>query len=168
VALRLSGPLLFALAGAAAAEPTVVLEPPDFAARVLALHNRARAEVEVPPLAWDETLVDEARLHAARIAGERLFRHGKVPKIEGQGENLFMGTAGAYSIDEMIGAWVQERVLLRGPGEWLESFPAVGHYTQMVWRTTSRLGCAMVRNASDDYLVCRYRQAGNVRGEPAY
>jgi hypothetical protein len=164
----LCGPLLFALAGAAGAEAIIVSEPEDFAVRVLALHNKARADVGVPPLAWDEALADEARLHAAAMAGEGLFRHGKAPKLEGQGENLFMGTAGAYTIDEMIGAWTRERTLLRGPGEWLASFPAVGHYTQMVWRTTSRLGCAMARNRSDEYLVCRYQRVGNVRGEPVF
>ncbi|WP_439533492.1 CAP domain-containing protein [Polymorphobacter sp.] len=160
--------LLVLLTGAADAEPIIAAEPPDFMARVMALHNRARAEVKVPPLVWDEALVADARLWATALARQRLFEHDQTNRPEPQGENLFMGTAGAYSVEEMIGEWVSERALLRGPGDWLASFPAVGHYTQMVWRTTSRVGCAMMRNGEDDYLVCRYRKAGNVMGEPVF
>ena len=44
----------------------------------------------------------------------------------------------------------------------------VGHYTQMVWRNTGQVGCAMASNRSMDYLVCRYARTGNVEGERVY
>ncbi len=41
----------------------------------------------------------------------------------------------------------------------------VGHYTQLVWRATSQVGCAEATGTREDILVCRYAEAGNWRGE---
>ena len=46
------------------------------------------------------------------------------------------------------------------------NWETVGHYTQMVWPTTTRVGCAVASNASNDFLVCRYSPAGNIDGRP--
>ena len=79
-----------------------------------------------------------------------------------------MGTRTAYSYAAMIGALVDERRHFR-PGR----FPAVsrtgnwsdvGHYTQIVWPTSQRVGCATAANHAHDYLVCRYLPAGNITG----
>ena len=51
-------------------------------------------------------------------------------------------------------------VVLAVSGDW----SAVGHYTQIVWPTTRRVGCATASNRANDYLVCRYWPAGNVVG----
>ena len=45
-------------------------------------------------------------------------------------------------------------------GDWSQ----VAHYTQIVWPSTERVGCATASNRSNDYLVCRYLPAGNVVG----
>jgi hypothetical protein len=48
------------------------------------------------------------------------------------------------------------------------NFDDVGHYTQLMWRDTGKVGCAVVRDSQYDILVCRYSQAGNVEGERAF
>ena len=136
---------------------------------MIAAHNEARHQYGVPPLVWDDTLARDAAVYAARLARLNRFEHdvqgGRTPK---QGENLWMGTRGAYSYGEMIGLLVDERRYFR-PGR----FPAVSrtgdwshvaHYTQIVWPATQRVGCATASNRSSDYLVCRYLPAGNVVG----
>ena len=68
----------------------------------------------------------------------------------------------------MIGSWTDERRDFRRgrfpdtsrTGRWSD----VGHYTAIVWPTTSRVGCAIGRSAQWDVLVCRYSPAGNVEG----
>ena len=69
----------------------------------------------------------------------------------------------------MAGGWAAEKSLFR-PG----LFPAVsrsgnwsdvGHYTQMVWKGTTRLGCAVRKGRKWDFLVCRYSPPGNVVGQ---
>lgn len=79
------------------------------------------------------------------------------------------GTRGAYAYGDMIGAWVAERRYYR-PGKVPDNsstakFGDVAHYTQIIWRATTRVGCALASNSSDDYLVCRYTPAGNVVGQ---
>jgi len=44
----------------------------------------------------------------------------------------------------------------------------VGHYTQMIWKNTSQIGCALARTNSWDILVCRYSPKGNMIGEKPY
>ena len=36
----------------------------------------------------------------------------------------------------------------------------------MIWRGTTRLGCAIRSSARADFLVCRYAPADNVVGQP--
>jgi len=136
---------------------------------MLAAHNAARAAAGVPPLRWSEALARDAAAYAAQLARERRFAHSPAPRgTPNQGENLWMGTRTAYSYDEMVAGWIGERRLFRRGrfpkvsrnGDWI----AVGHYTQIIWRTTSTVGCGTAANATDEYLVCRYLPLGNVVG----
>ena len=80
-----------------------------------------------------------------------------------------MGTRGAYALEEMAGSWAAEKRLLRAgafpnvstSGHWQD----VAHYTQMIWRSTTRVGCALHRSDRADFLICRYAPAGNVVGQ---
>jgi hypothetical protein len=40
----------------------------------------------------------------------------------------------------------------------------VAHYTQIVWPTTTEVGCALASSATTDYFVCRYAPTGNKDG----
>lgn len=136
---------------------------------MIAAHNQARRQYGVGPLMWDEGLARDAAVYAQYLARTGRFEHdaqrGRRPP---QGENLFMGTRDAYSYADMIGLLIDERRYFR-PGR----FPAVSrtgdwsqvaHYTQIVWPTSQRVGCASASNRANDYLVCRYLPAGNVVG----
>lgn len=133
-------------------------------------HNRARVAVGAPPLVWNAELAQDAARYAAVLAETRDFKHstgvrGRIP----EGENLFMGSRGAYRYDEMVQLWVDERRGYRAgvvpdistTGRWQD----VAHYTQIVWRRTREVGCAIASSVRDDYLVCRYSPPGNVVGQ---
>jgi hypothetical protein len=136
---------------------------------MMVAHNDARRQYGVGPLVWDEALSRDAAVYASQLARTNRFAHDPQPgRQPHQGENLWMGTRGAYSFAEMIGLLVDERKFYR-PGR----FPAVSktgnwsdvaHYTQIVWPTSQRVGCATASNRSNDFLVCRYLPAGNVVG----
>ncbi len=132
---------------------------------MMSVHAGARAQVGLPALAWDEALASDAQRWADALARAHAFRHAAQ---EAEGENLWMGTRGAFSYADMAGYWVGERRRLAAPRRGAVGWHDVGHYTQIVWRDTRRLGCAVASNARDDVLVCRYWPAGNVEGEPAY
>lgn len=135
------------------------------------LHDRARAKVRVAPLAWDDGLARDAAAYAAVLARSGRFEHARQDPRRPQGENLWMGTKGAFSYAEMVQGWVDERRwFVNGPVPRISrtaNWADVGHYTQIIWSTTTRVGCAMASNAADDYLVCRYSPAGNVYGVKA-
>jgi hypothetical protein len=136
---------------------------------MLSRHNAARAAVGLAPLAWDEGLAADARGYADEMARSGRFAHADQ---HGEGENLFTGTRGAYSYAEMIDLWLAERrdfVNAATPGFSRTGRAGdVAHYTQIVWRGTHAVGCALASNARDDFLVCRYSPAGNVVGERTY
>ncbi|KQM20696.1 serine protease [Sphingomonas sp. Leaf24] len=136
-------------------------------------HRAARAAAGLAPLGWDPALARDAARYADTLAKTGRFEHSAQPRgVPEQGESLWTGTRGAYRYDEMVGHWVAERrdyvpgVLpaVSRTGK----FGDVGHYTQIMWRTTQRFGCAEASNVRDDYVVCRYVPAGNVAGQRAY
>ncbi|WP_404367909.1 CAP domain-containing protein [Sphingomonas sp. MMS24-J45] len=135
-------------------------------------HNAARAVVGAPPLVWSETLAADAARYAAVLAETEQFKHSTEPRgAVPEGENLFMGSRGAYRYDEMARLWVDERRYYRTgavpdistTGRWQD----VGHYSQIIWRRSTQVGCAVASSRRDDYLVCRYTPPGNVVGRRA-
>ena len=156
--------LAAAAASSAAAQPFAAAFP----SRVLAAHNSERARAGVPPLVWDQALGSAAAAYATQMAMTGRFAHSDRSLRRGTGENLWMGTHGAFSVEAMVGGWASEkRFFTPGvfpnnsrTGDWED----VGHYTQMIWPTTQRIGCALASNGRVDYLVCRYAGAGNIDG----
>lgn len=142
----------------------------DFEARVLMAHNRERASAGVPALQWSPQLSASAAQWANHLGRTGKFEHS--PDEEGQpieGENLWAGSRGYYTPESMVGLWVVEKRDFK-PGV----FPAnsrtadvekVGHYTQLMWRRSTAVGCAVAQSRDEDVLVCRYSTAGNVVGE---
>ena len=41
----------------------------------------------------------------------------------------------------------------------------VSHYTQLIWRKTDKVGCALSDAGPEEILVCRYSRPGNIIGE---
>jgi hypothetical protein len=144
--------------------------PRQIQARILAAHNIARAEVGVPPMRWDNRLANDAEQWAWHLAQINTMMHwgseGEPPNHEG--ENLWMGGRGYYSVEQMVGLWTAEESAFRHTRHWEDNFHNVGHYTQMVWRSSTRVGCAIASNAQSDFLVCRYAPQGNVLGQEPY
>ncbi|WP_246450255.1 CAP domain-containing protein [Sphingomonas rhizophila] len=135
----------------------------------LSVHNDARREFGVAPLAWNQRLADAAETYARRMAATNVYRHDSTPgRRKLMGENLWRGPRGVFAYDVMISTMVDERRHFRGgafpnvsrTGQWLD----VSHYTQIVWPTTTEVGCGLASNARYDYFVCRYAPTGNKDG----
>ncbi|MEA3082164.1 MAG: hypothetical protein QOD54_1832 [Sphingomonadales bacterium] len=163
--------VLSLLAAAAASSPAPGQSfAATFPARILAAHNSERARAGVPLLVWDNALGNAAAGYATQMAMTGRFAHSDRTVRPGTGENLWMGTHGAFSVEAMVGGWTSEkRFFVPGTfpnvsrtGDWAD----VGHYTQMIWPTTQRVGCALASTPRIDYLVCRYAYKGNVDGRP--
>jgi hypothetical protein len=142
----------------------------DFNARLLAAHNAERTKMGVAAIAWNKELAADAQAWADELAASGRFEHSPdEPGKEPQGENLWAGTPRAFSPEAMVGLWVSEKRDYR-PGVFPHNSRSgdvenVGHYTQLIWRGSRQVGCATAIGREEEFLVCRYSEAGNVYGE---
>lgn len=167
----MNGSILLAML-MSSSSPALPARAGALAENLLAIHNRERADVGVPPLTWDARLAAEAASYVPELIGLGDLEHSDEAMNGETGENLAMGTDGAYSPEDLAELWVEERGSfvpgvfpdVSSTGDWSE----VGHYTAMVWRGTRRVGCAVGAGGGDLYLVCRYAPAGNVDSQRVY
>lgn len=160
-----------ALAGAApclAASASIKL-PPSMAERILDLHNRERAAVGAPPMVWDDKLAQSAASYGPTLASLRHLQHSPRDTRPGQRENLAMGSSGYYGYEAMTGFWIAEKRNFT-PGQFPNvsrtgNWEDVAHYTQMIWKGTTNVGCALQHGGGLDYLICRYSPPGNADGK---
>ena len=143
----------------------------SFAAELLLHHNVERKRLGKPPLSWSSKLAADAKRWADRLARSDRLEHSSQAERGGAGENLWMGHAGYYSAGDMIGGFIDERRHFKPgtfphisrTGNWRD----VGHYSQIIWRETQQVGCAVAKGRTNDFLVCRYWPAGNTYGKEA-
>jgi hypothetical protein len=137
-------------------------------ARILALHNRERAAVGAPPLAWDPALANAAASYGPALASLGRLQHSPRETRPGQRENLAMGSTGYFALEDLVGFWIDEKrnfapglfPNVSRTGYWKD----VAHYTQMIWKGTTSVGCALYRERGQDFLICRYSPPGNADG----
>jgi hypothetical protein len=147
--------------------PAPAQTPLDLVNVILAAHNAERARVGAPPLQWDEDLATAAEGYVQQLANGSPFVHSPRTGREKQRENLSRGLPGAPAA-QMVGLWTRERGNfvpgvfpdVSKTGQWMD----VAHYTQMIWKTTTHVGCAVASGASGEYMVCRYSPPGNADG----
>ncbi|SMN21738.1 similar to Saccharomyces cerevisiae YJL078C PRY3 Cell wall protein with a role in mating efficiency [Maudiozyma saulgeensis] len=131
---------------------------PSLQQSVLDEHNRLRAlHVDTPPLVWDDALASFAQDWAAKYDCSGILTHSQEP----YGENLAIG----YTAIEATDAWYDEiRFYNYSDPQYSET---TGHFTQMVWKDSNKLGCALRNcyNAWTFYFVCEYDPPGNYIGD---
>ncbi len=124
--------------------------------QVLSRHNQLRANHCVPALAWSSRLAATAQDWANRCVFEH--RPGNL------GENLAIGTSGAFPPASQVQSWYDEIRSYDFATGASRDGQAVGHFTQVIWRGTRQLGCAVASCNGQDLLVCNYSPAGNLTG----
>ena len=168
-AIRVAGALALALASPLVQGATGIDN--NLEERLLASHNRERASLGIPPLAWNALLAHDAASYAQALTRLGRLEHSvdDPGEQEPQGENLWAGTRGYYGPEQMVGLWIDEKMDFKEgvfPNNSISGdLEKVGHYTQVVWRSSRAVGCAVAHGREDDFLVCRYSEGGNVIGE---
>ena len=137
------------------------------AQEILAAHNRYRAEVGVAPLQWSDGLAASAQQWANQLAATGRFEHS------GAAECLARATSGAKTLTGFVDMWGDEEKPYFKYGVWPDisntgNPGAAGHYTQIVWRNTTEVGCGLASANGEDTLVCHYSPPGNVEGEAPF
>ncbi|XP_075487791.1 basic form of pathogenesis-related protein 1-like [Primulina tabacum] len=126
-------------------------------------HNTARAEVGVQPMTWDENVAAYAQDYANQHTGDCELVHSSGP----YGENLAEGS-GELTGTDAVSLWVGEKSNYDYSSNACTG-GMCGHYTQVVWNESARLGCARVQCENEGWFVsCNYDPPGNVIGQSPY
>jgi len=129
------------------------------AAQILSSHNRYRAEHCAAPLAWSPKLEQVAQAWANSLKNDGC----KFDHSGGQyGENLAAGTSGTLDGNAVSAMWydeIKDYDFARGAFSM-----QTGHFTQVVWRGSTALGCAKATCRGMDIWVCNYDPPGNMQG----
>ena len=156
--------------------PAVTGEPPGLEGTVAA-HNAVRAQVGVGPLVWDDQLAAIAAAWAARCvdneAPRGLIDHN-ANRSNGYptyvGENIY-GSGGQASGTDAVALWAAEKAHYHHDTNSCDAGQICGHYTQVVWRNTAKVGCALHDCAGLQFgssVVCNYGPGGNIGGQSPY
>jgi len=135
---------------------TEVLVSPSEIVQAVERHNFYRQQVGTAPLVWSHQLAQKSQQYADTLAA----RNKNIPHSlnSDDGENLYMSN-GQSTIVDAIDAWASEISLFKY--EPYTGKRGDGHYTQIIWETTTQVGCAYARNGKNIYIVCKYSPAGN-------
>ncbi|KAJ0077475.1 hypothetical protein Patl1_36325 [Pistacia atlantica] len=119
-----------------------------------------------PPVTWDNTVAAFAQNYANQRIGDCALVHsGGGGKY---GENLAWGSADLSGTDA-VKMWVNEKANYDYNSNTCAAGKACGHYTQVVWRDSVRIGCAKVRcNNGGTFIGCNYAPPSNYNGQKPY
>ncbi|KAH7880528.1 CAP domain-containing protein [Lentinula edodes] len=128
----------------------------------LSAHNSVRAQHGASALTWS----NDAATKAQQWADNCVFQHSG-GTLGPFGENLAAGTGSGYGIAQAIDSWSSE------VSQYDPSNPVASHFTQMVWKATTQVGCAVASCSGifaasfglASFYVCEYSPQGNVIGE---
>ncbi|XP_053324446.1 uncharacterized protein LOC128498250 [Spea bombifrons] len=119
---------------------------------------------------WDPSLEKLAKLYAAKCIWEHNEERGYT------GENLFLMSGSGLDVELGLSDWHRERDYYNFTTSTCQEEKMCGHYTQMVWAETERVGCGehfceKIEGFDEPnvyFLVCNYKPPGNFRGKRPY
>ncbi|XP_036312928.1 GLIPR1-like protein 1 [Pipistrellus kuhlii] len=154
------------------------IEDKSFIEDCVEAHNEMRRTVQPPAanmkyMTWDEGLAKTAKSWADQCK----FEHNKCPvnhchpTFPYVGENIWLGRLNKFKPAKAIRFWYNERAFYTYASQLCTK--VCGHYTQVVWADSHKVGCAMSicpkLGYSDSLIfVCNYGPAGNYLGKQPY
>jgi pathogenesis-related protein 1 len=151
------------------------------AVAIVAAHNKWRAEAGVT----ERLTYSPALAAAAQAWADNLKRidhcHMRHSKPDGKyGENLYWASALSWSDgrkelqkvspERVVDSWGSEKTDYDYANNRCKAGKMCGHYTQIAWRTTTTVGCAMAmcEDTQEQVWVCQYQPTGNWIGKKPY
>jgi len=134
---------------------------PIEAEQLLDAHNRWRDRYGVAALSWSADLAAHAQQWADELEATGMQMRHRSPNDFG--ENLYWCSGKAASADDVVDAWGNEDQLYDyAANNW---WPDAGHFSQLVWHSTTEVGGAVVRSGGQELWVCNYDPRGNWTGQ---
>jgi uncharacterized protein YkwD len=154
----------------------------DYSKSVVDHHNAHRANHSAPALEWDDAIAATA----LKIAKSCNYAHDVSTDGGGYGQNIAAGCP-ADNVTSIITELFYNNEAGNFNGMYGQSTPSNiqdesafdgwGHFTQIVWKGTTKVGCATYDCSNDGglkgvggsvapiFTVCNYKSAGNFLGE---
>ncbi len=136
---------------------------------ILNAHNKERELVNSPRIIWDNQLAEYAYKWAENLAqnDNEIWHRTQTEKHYGENISSFFGYD--FTANKGVDMWNEEKAhYTYSPIDHI-SFKYTGHYTQVVWANTRRVGCGCAKSVSGSYFfVCNYDPPGNYVGEYPY
>ena len=130
-------------------------------------HNELRRQVGVPALVWSAELARYAQEWAEKLAREGC--NLKHRERDAYGENCYGGWGGERKFIDAAKSWAEEKRHYTGYTLNAQNWSKAGHYTQMVWRTSTSVGAGIARcPGGGTIVVANYNPAGNMQGQKPY
>jgi pathogenesis-related protein 1 len=134
---------------------------------ILSTHNAARAKYGAKALTLNTALNASTTAYAAQC----VFAHSKQDPAGQYGENLYASTSSTTGMKDAVNSWVAEVAKYNYSKPEFSS--ATGHFTQVVWKNTKTVTCAIASckkgtifaDYASKYIVCRYTPPGNYVGQ---
>ncbi|KAJ9181652.1 hypothetical protein P3X46_009760 [Hevea brasiliensis] len=140
--------------------PVVQLGRAAMAHQFIVAHNNVRSAYGLKPLRWNRTLAKYARRWANQRIDDCELQHSPDSPY---GENLFWSLKAHWGPAEVVKCWADENVYYNQKTNECINGEMCGHFTQLVWKTTEKVGCGRVecRNNKGFLYVCSYDPPGN-------
>lgn len=149
-------------------------------AEMVNAHNKWRSEVGVANLVWSNRVARVAQAWANQLKNEGCaMRHSPRRRRQSYGENLYWASAVRWSNglrevqnvspSDVVDSWGSEKADYHYSSNSCNSGAVCGHYTQVVWSRTTKVGCGMaICDDKAQIWVCNYDPAGNYIGVRPY
>ena len=133
--------------------------------QILDLHNQLRTDVKAQPVRWDPGLADHALAHARLMATVGELVHSSRQGREQERENIALTPHRVTRPLDLARMWGNERQYFHPgifpnvcSGDWSQC----AHYTQMIWPTTTDIGCGFYSGCATTlwFVVIRRRGTG--------
>lgn len=132
---------------------------------LLERHNFYRLEVGVEEIKYSDELANVANEWAKKLKKQGCtFKHND----NAYGENMAKGTVGSFTIYDAIDSWASEKEFYDYKKNKCESGKTCSHYTQVIWKNTTEVGCAKTICDGSVIWICNYNPPGNFIGQKPY
>lgn len=129
-------------------------------------HNYWRKKVFVPYVTWSNKLANYSQEWANHLANNGCGLSHRPSSQQLYGENIYWSSTSARTVPSIVDNWAEERKKCSlSPNTGINSFGGIGHYTQIIWSTTTQIGCGIAICPNGAMIcVCNYSPAGNYVG----
>jgi uncharacterized protein YkwD len=148
---------------------------------LLDIHNSERRALGLEDIFYSDTLEKRAQEYADKLASSGKFEHDPTNQTKDLktsiGENLYASTNPNVTFKRAALVWANEKRYYHygkvGDSGTCDNTKKCGHYTQMIWKNSTKVGCAKARYKQGSYsggyvIVCKYYPVGNIVGSYPY